>query len=119
MDGTLEIIWQADSRLVENMYKYYTEGDMVVYVRNLVVRPEQRGKGIGFALLEEAEKAALDVGACAMLAHVEAANSNAVRLYEKFGFSCISGGTVEESKEAFGGVGVGVVVLLAKPLERI
>ncbi len=57
------------------------------YVRDVFVNREDRGLGIGRALLEAAEKYAKDAGATCLRIFVLAENKDAASLYQKFGFS--------------------------------
>jgi ribosomal-protein-alanine N-acetyltransferase len=58
-----------------------------LYVNNIAVAPELRGRGLGRALLEFAEEQARAWGCRVMILEVRASNDAAVHLYEKFGFS--------------------------------
>jgi GNAT superfamily N-acetyltransferase len=50
------------------------------------VVPEFRGRGIGRALLAEAERLAVDRGLCKLTLEVQETNTPARTLYERFGF---------------------------------
>lgn len=56
-------------------------------VHDLAVLPEQRGRGLGRALLEEAERRARARGCCKMTLEVNESNTGAQRLYRAFGFA--------------------------------
>lgn len=56
------------------------------YVSNVAVYPEDRGSGLGAALLAHAEAAAPAAGASAMVLDVETDNAGALRLYERSGY---------------------------------
>jgi ribosomal protein S18 acetylase RimI-like enzyme len=56
-------------------------------IHDLAVIPEHRGKGIGRALLTEAEKHALDRGCCKLTLEVQEDNLTARTLYDRFGFA--------------------------------
>ena len=59
----------------------------------LYVRPECRRRGLGAALVATALAVAADRGASLMEVPVEESDSAARRLYERFGFSRMRGGT--------------------------
>ncbi len=60
---------------------------LYAYIGDLVVKPRQRGKGIGGALLAECEKLARAAGRKWLRLTVLAANDAAHRVYEEFGFA--------------------------------
>ena len=55
-------------------------------VHDLVVDGAHRSRGIGTQLLAEAERRALERGACKLTLEVHETNTGAKRLYERFGF---------------------------------
>jgi ribosomal protein S18 acetylase RimI-like enzyme len=55
-------------------------------IHDLAVVPELRGRGIGRALLAEAERLAVDRGFCKLTLEVQETNTPARTLYERFGF---------------------------------
>ena len=55
-------------------------------VHDLAVIPQYRGKGIGHALLSEAEQRARRKGCCKLTLEVQDDNAPARALYERFGF---------------------------------
>ncbi len=55
-------------------------------VHDLAVLPGQRGRGIGRALLDEAERRARERGCCKLTLEVHQTNTGAQRLYRDFGF---------------------------------
>jgi ribosomal protein S18 acetylase RimI-like enzyme len=57
------------------------------YISDLVVLPEYRGRGVGHALLEQAESYARSAGATILRINVLAKNEDAARLYANFGFT--------------------------------
>lgn len=57
-----------------------------LFISNLAVLEEYRGKGIGFTLLQKAEDMALANNLRKLSLYVEIDNSNAIRIYEKYGF---------------------------------
>ncbi len=57
------------------------------YIGDLVVAADQRGKGVGKALLAECEKRARAAGRRWLRITVLAANEGARRVYEEFGFA--------------------------------
>jgi ribosomal protein S18 acetylase RimI-like enzyme len=56
-------------------------------IHDLAVLPAYRGKGVGRALLVEAEKHARARGCCRLTLEVQDDNIRARSLYERFGFS--------------------------------
>lgn len=59
------------------------------YVNALAALPEYRGQGVGTALLDEAERLAMETGAPALSLIASEENAGAVRLYENTGYrSC-------------------------------
>lgn len=52
----------------------------------IALAPRAEGRGIGTALLDNAERRARMLGALTMTLHVFACNERAVRLYERFGY---------------------------------
>jgi ribosomal-protein-alanine N-acetyltransferase len=58
------------------------------YIETIEVAPEQRGRGIGRALLGRIERSAREAGAELIWLHVEAGNWSAIRLYEAQGYRC-------------------------------
>jgi len=56
-------------------------------VHDLSVLPEHRGRGLGRALLDEAERRARARGCCKMTLEVHESNTGAQRLYREFGFA--------------------------------
>jgi GNAT superfamily N-acetyltransferase len=56
-------------------------------IHDLAVVPGHRSKGIGRALLLEAEKQALDQGCCKLTLEVQEGNLTARSLYDRFGFA--------------------------------
>ena len=57
-----------------------------IFISNLAVFEEYRGKGIAVKLLEKAEEMAREQGLNKLSLYVEIDNSHAKRVYEKFGF---------------------------------
>jgi ribosomal protein S18 acetylase RimI-like enzyme len=61
-------------------------GEQLVEVETLAVIPEERGSGIGRALLEEAARVARELGAEALDVGLVHTNEGAQRFYEREGF---------------------------------
>lgn len=58
----------------------------VMNIHDLVVLPDYRGRGIGSALLGEAESRARAAGSSRLTLEVHDSNRDAKRLYERYGF---------------------------------
>jgi len=78
--GHLFLTWERHGACVRDDVKDYG------YVAELFVREEHRGKGIGRALLLEAERLTREKGFGHMLIGVLTGNSVAERAYDRFGF---------------------------------
>jgi GNAT superfamily N-acetyltransferase len=78
--GHLFLTWERHGACVRNEVKDYG------YVSELFVREEHRGRGIGRALLFEAERLTRERGFDHMLLGVLTGNTVAERAYERFGF---------------------------------
>ncbi|HBV52185.1 MAG TPA: GNAT family N-acetyltransferase, partial [Clostridiales bacterium] len=59
----------------------------ILYVDDLCVEEQSRGRGLGRALLEEVKKHALSIGAQSVELNVWNFNQSAVSFYEHLGFS--------------------------------
>lgn len=110
--GTLEIR-QAEPEMIDDVKSSFDQVSTASYIKNVVVHQLHRRKGIGKALLQEAwSTVESELGEnAAMLTHVEISNTDAIRLYENFGFGFLDGSSVDDCK--VNGTGVGVVTLLA------
>lgn len=64
----------------------YVQDETRGLVENLYIVPEERGEGIGAALLEAAEDALADRGCTTVSLDVLAANADARRFYERHGY---------------------------------
>ena len=64
-------------------------GDRVGHITQLCVSPQYRGRGLGKLLLERSAQSLLAAGFDAVTLTVTESNSDAVRLYERFGFTCM------------------------------
>jgi ribosomal protein S18 acetylase RimI-like enzyme len=63
------------------------DADVFAYLQTIEVLPEYRGRGIASELLQRIESASGAAGASSLWLHVDAANTDAIRLYEKHGFA--------------------------------
>ena len=77
-----------ESRLVGYIwaYEHKYRDERRVYVSEVRVEENYRGKGIGHQLLRAVQNTALDMGYKAMYIHAEATNVGAIKLYEKEGY---------------------------------
>ena len=73
------------ARFKLNLYFPSTKDDEL-FISNLAVFEEYRGKGIGVKLLKKAEKMAFEKNLKKLSLYVEIDNLHAKRVYEKFGF---------------------------------
>ena len=67
----------------------YSKGEFYndeFFISNLAVFKECRGKGVGTSLLKRAEEEAIEQGLDKLSLYTELDNSNAIKLYKKFGF---------------------------------
>ena len=64
-------------------------GDRVGHITQLCVSPQHRGRGLGKLLLERCGQSMLQAGFDAVTLTVTEGNTDAVRLYERFGFTCM------------------------------
>lgn len=83
------------ARLETNVVGYFTvERDGPVqgaaYMRNIVVKPELRAKGLGTALLDQALQVARDMHRRTLALRVDPANGPAVSFYRKAGFTTVA-----------------------------
>lgn len=93
MDTFASILHRAETELLVGV-----DGDAVVgyavlvratgeaELANLAVSPAQRGKGVGEALLQHANRILVDQGVRRLYLAVRTSNTGAIRLYERFGF---------------------------------
>ncbi|MFP4500253.1 MAG: N-acetyltransferase family protein [Candidatus Hydrogenedentota bacterium] len=58
-----------------------------LHINMIGVLAQQRGKGLGWCLLEHAESIARERGNCALTLGVVESNTGAIALYERFGFT--------------------------------
>lgn len=63
------------------------EARPLLNIHDLAVLPAFRGRGVGRALLAEAERRALEAGCCKLTLEVQEDNLPARTLYERFGFT--------------------------------
>lgn len=67
-------------------YRLYTTDSIRGIVHNLFVAPEQRGEGIGTALMDAAEAVLIEQGATVIGLETLAANADARRFYTDLGY---------------------------------
>lgn len=67
-------------------YEHKYRDEERVYVSEIRVDENFRGRGIGHKLLQAVENAALELGYRALYIHTEASNKGAIRLYENEGY---------------------------------
>lgn len=80
------------SRIAEKavgMCVLFDRGDRSTELKRMIVDAASRGRGVGMALLKEAEAQAMRIGALTMLLEVGARNTDAQQLYRRGGYqSC-------------------------------
>jgi ribosomal protein S18 acetylase RimI-like enzyme len=67
----------------------FRKGSTLARLYSIATKPEARGKGVGSALIEGAERAARSHRCHALRLEVRADNLAAIRLYERLGYHCI------------------------------
>lgn len=72
------------------------------YVSNVAVYPEFRGRGIGKALMLEAERLAMESGAKRIALDVEMENEIAIAVYQKLGYSVEREHSIELGGKTYG-----------------
>jgi len=89
-------IWVYDEAgaILGNAVVLYRRGFAGARLYSLVVDPTARGRGVAAALLQHAEKSALDCGCVLMRLEVREDNHAAIRLYEKHGYQ-VTGRTAD------------------------
>lgn len=68
---------------------FFRKGSTLARLYSIATKPEARGKGVGSALIDGAERAALSHRCHALRLEVRADNLAAIRLYERLGYRCI------------------------------
>ncbi len=81
--GEIARAWEKSSKGAVEM-----EPSTVPYIGNLAVSKSTRRKGLGYKLVDAAEKEAISWGAESIALHVDALNIAAQRLYRKRGYLC-------------------------------
>lgn len=71
-------------------YQGWVSRERVADVHELAVMPEERGRGIGTALLDAAERELDAIGICEYRLLVIAPNRDAIRFYERRGMAIVS-----------------------------
>jgi [ribosomal protein S18]-alanine N-acetyltransferase len=61
---------------------------ITAYIQTIEVSPESRGQGVGRELLAHIEDSSRAASAALIWLHVDAANTAAIRLYERHGYCC-------------------------------
>ncbi len=80
----------ADGRIVGYAMLLFRHGSRSARLYSLVRLPDARGQGIGDALLREAERTAVGLGATEMRLEVRPDNDRARALYERHGFAAFA-----------------------------
>ncbi len=77
---------EEEGRVVGNAVALYRKGSERARLYSLVVAPEERGRGLGLALLQEVETRARARGCERVGLEVREDNAAAIRLYEQTGY---------------------------------
>lgn len=67
-------------------YQHSFREELRVYINEIRILEDYRGKGFGAKLIKTVEKEAMNAGIKAVYIHAEATNHNAIRLYKRLGF---------------------------------
>lgn len=89
MNGTAYVYGCFDGKTILGYiwaYEMQFREEHRIYISEVHVDQKHRGKGIGTALLEAVETEAIKRGIPALYIHTESNNSDAIRLYERYGF---------------------------------
>jgi len=90
--GGEDMIYLADSEMGTVAFlsvEVHREQENYIYYDDFCVTAACRGRGIGSALMDEAEKYGRSIGINTVVLHVEKSNKSARRLYERRGFSLL------------------------------
>lgn len=82
-----KVVGYAFARIERHPERIFTTLTEYVYVQDLVLLPDARGKGMGRKLLQEVEQYALDSGMRTILLTVLSKNPSAKKFYRKSGFT--------------------------------
>lgn len=82
-------VYVEDGKVLGDAIVLYRRGFASARLYSLVVDPSARGRGVAAALLQQAEKAALDVGCVLMRLEVREDNHAAIRLYQQHGYQIV------------------------------
>ena len=88
--GHVHLLWESEYDAVRSWFGRQPE------INALNVAPALQGRGIGTALVADAERRAAERGAESIGLAVEVANVDARRLYERLGYRDWGGGLVED-----------------------
>ncbi len=75
---------------LSNGLQAWASGERLADLRDLAVLPEERGHGIGSALVDAVERELTAVGIRDYRVNVIAANTDAIRFYERHGMALVS-----------------------------
>lgn len=85
-DSALVLVARQQRRMAGSILLFFRRGSSLARIYSLAVDPEARGNGIGPALVEAAEQAALKRGSRCMRLEVREDNLAAQRLYRRLGY---------------------------------
>jgi len=88
-------------------------GKSTCYISNIAIYPEYRGQGLGTRLLMKAEEQARGLGDDRIVLDVEVDNQDAIRLYQRIGYSVIG-----ESRSIAGGGKIHTLSRMSKKILR-
>jgi ribosomal protein S18 acetylase RimI-like enzyme len=84
------LVAREQGRIVGHLQLVPTDDPGAVEVKSLAVIEEERGSGIGRALIDEAVRRSAADGATTMLVSTAAADTGALRFYQRTGFRMLS-----------------------------
>jgi ribosomal-protein-alanine acetyltransferase len=82
-------VFEQDGKLLGNAVVLYRKGFHGARLYSVVVDPQARGQGVGAALLEQVENAAVRQRCVSIRLEVREDNAPAIRLYERHGYSVV------------------------------
>lgn len=85
--NAFDVFIAIENNAIAGTFSLKKINENTLYMATMAVSPVYYGKGIGFKILEEVEKIALQKGSTKIQLDTSEPLLNAIKLYEKFGFS--------------------------------